>query len=55
MGKTYIESSNLEAAQRLALLILEKTDTRTMRLEEIADRFIATTNIICSKLNEEYK
>lgn len=55
MGRTYIESTNLEAAQRLAMLILEKADISTMSAEEIATQFIATTNTILSKLDEEYK
>lgn len=55
MGRTYIESTNLETAQRLAMLILEKTDISTMSVEEVATQFIATTNTIFSKLDEEYK
>ena len=55
MGRTYIESTNLEAAQRLAMLILKKADISTMSAEEVATQFIAVTNTILSKLDEEYK
>lgn len=55
MERIYIESTNLEAAQRLAMLILEKTDISTMSVEEVATQFIDTTNTIYSRLDKEYE
>lgn len=54
MEKRYIESTNLETAQRLALLILEKEEINSMTIDEVVTRFISDTKTICSQLDEEY-
>ena len=55
MGNIFIESTNLETAQQLAMLILRKTDISTMTIEEITAKFISDTNPICICLNNAFK
>ena len=55
MGSTFIESTNLETAQQLAMLILERSSISTMTIEEITAKFISDTNTICTCLNNAFK
>lgn len=55
MGNTFVESTNLETAQQLAMLILGKTDISKMTIEEITAKFISYTNAICTCLNDAFK
>ena len=50
MGSTFIESTNLETAQQLAMLILERSS-----IEEMTAKFISDTNAIRTLLNDAFK
>lgn len=55
MGSTFIESTNLETAQQLAMLILERSSISTMSIEEMTAKFISDTNAIRTLLNDAFK
>ena len=55
MGNIFIESTNLETAQQLAMLILERSSISTMSIEEMTAKFISDTNAIRTLLNDAFK
>ena len=54
MERRYIESTNLETAQRLAMIILEKSDIQSMSVSQIANKFITLTTEVYALLDKEY-